>query len=94
MTYKEVFHPKIKSDLKKLSKSVVEEIKNRHLDIISLNPLENKKLKGNLSNLYSYHFRNSRVEYRIVYDIRESEIIFYYMMAKRENFYKNIQSRI
>lgn len=84
--YKEEFHPKVKSDLKKIDKSVVQHIKNKHLDIILDNPL---------SHLYSYHFRENRVEYRIAYEVVDKDkIIFYYMVAKRENFYKNIQSRI
>ena len=95
MLYKEEFHPKVKSDLKKIDKSVVQHIKNKHLDIILDNPLSNEKLKGHLSHLYSYHFRENRVEYRIAYEVVDKDkIIFYYMVAKRENFYKNIQSRI
>lgn len=56
MIYKEEFHPKIKSDLKKIDKSVVKNIKKRHLDIILNNPLESKKLKGRLLDLYAYHY--------------------------------------
>ncbi len=95
MIYKEEFHPKIKSDLKKIDKSVVKNIKNKHLNMILDNPLESEKLKGTLSHLYAYHFKENRVEYRIAYEVVENDkIIFYYMMAKRENFYKSIQLRV
>ena len=94
MIYKEEFHPKIKSDLKKIDKSVVQNIRNKHLNNILNNPLANEKLKGKLSDLYSYHFKENRVEYRIAYEVIENDkIVFYYMIAKRENFYKSIQLR-
>jgi len=47
-----------------------------------------------LSNLYSYHFRENKVEYRIAYEVKEETVIFYYMIGKRENLYKNIETRI
>ena len=48
MEYSESFHPKFKSDLKKIDKSVEKE---KHLDIILENPTEADTLKGKLSNL-------------------------------------------
>jgi addiction module RelE/StbE family toxin len=80
--------------LKKIDKSVVNKIKNTHLDNISKSPLVNDRLKGELKDLYSYHFKEQSVEYRIAYAIEDDEIIFYMMIAKRENFYKKIKSRI
>jgi len=94
MVFKEEFHSKIKSDLKQLDKSVVSNIKNIHLDKIIKNPYECEKLKGNLSQIYSYHFRENRVDYRIAYEIKDDVILFYYMIAKRENFYKSLEKRV
>ncbi|MEA3288610.1 MAG: type II toxin-antitoxin system mRNA interferase toxin, RelE/StbE family [Campylobacterota bacterium] len=94
-TYREEFHPKIKSDLKKIDKNVVKKVKETHLDNILTNPHSAETLKGKLSNIYSYHFRENKVDYRIAYEVLEDDtIIFYYMVAKRENFYKTIESRI
>ena len=95
MIYNESFHPKFKSDLKKIDKSAVKEIKDLHLDIILKNPYNANKLKGKLSHLRSYHFQKLKTQYRIVYQILEDDkILFYYMVATRENFYKKLDSRI
>ena len=91
--FNEEFHPKIKSDLKKIDRGVVKKIKSLHLDNILSNPYKYEMLKGNLSNLYSYHFKENLVEYRIAYEIRDDVIIFYYMIASRENFYKKVENR-
>ncbi len=91
--FKEKFHPKIKSDLKKLDKGVVVSIREKHLDTILKDPYKNNKLKGSLSLLYSYHFKENATEYRIAYEIIDNEILFYLMIAKRENFYKKIKTR-
>ncbi|SFV65696.1 hypothetical protein MNB_SV-13-1766 [hydrothermal vent metagenome] len=95
MVFAEAFHPKFKSDLKKIDKSVAKEIKEKHLSIILDNPLLHELLKGKLSPLYSYHFQKNGTQYRIAYEIRENDkIIFHYMIATRENFYKKLENRI
>ncbi len=88
------FHPKFKSDLKKIDKSVAKEVKEKHLDVILKNPFTYEKLKGKLSHFYSYHFQVHSTQYRIAYKILENEeIVFYYMIASRENFYKKLTQR-
>ncbi len=95
MDYSESFHPKFKSDLKKIDKSVVKEIKEKHLDIILEDPTKSETLKGKLSHLYSYHFQKNGTQYRIAYEVLEDDkIIFHYMVATRENFYKKLENRI
>jgi addiction module RelE/StbE family toxin len=95
MEYSESFHPKFKSDIKKIDKSVAKEIKDKHLDIILENPTEADRLKGQLSNLYSYHFQKNGTQYRIAYEILEDDkIVFHYMVATRENFYKKLEKRV
>lgn len=95
MSYKELFHPKFKSDLKKIDKSVIKEIKERHLDTILKAPLNQERLKGKLSSLYSYHFQKNKIHYRIAYEVLEEEkVVFHYMVSTRENFYKRLESRL
>ena len=94
MEFKEEFHPKIKSDLKKIDKTVANKIRTTHLNNILKNPYKYDLLKGDLKNLYSNHFVENRVDYRIVYEIINNIVIFYYMIGKRENFYKTTKRRI
>lgn len=95
MAFADAFHPKFKSDLKKIDKSVTKEIKEKHLDIILNNPMENEPLKGKLSHIRSYHFQKNSVQYRIAYEVLEDEeVLFHYMVATRENFYKKLENRI
>jgi len=94
MAYVDAFHPKFKSDLKKIDKSVAKEIKEKHLDIILNNPLKNALLKGKLSHIRSYHFQKNTTQYRIAYEVLEDEeVIFHYMVATRENFYTKLEQR-
>ena len=94
MKYREEFHPKVKNDLKKIDKQVVKKIKEIHLNKILDAPCDNPMLKGKLSHIYSYHFKENKTEYRIAYSIEDGYIVFYYMIAKRENFYEKIKNRI
>jgi mRNA-degrading endonuclease RelE of RelBE toxin-antitoxin system len=67
MSYKDEYHPKIKTDLKKLDKTVVKEIYDIHIDKILKEPRASEKLHGTLSGFLSYHFKKNRVDYRIAY---------------------------
>jgi len=93
MDYVEKFHPKFRNDLKKLEKSIIKDIKDIHLKKIYKNPFSYDKLKGKLSSLRSYHFKSNTICYRIAYEIVDNQIIFYYMVAKRENFYNKLSKR-
>jgi len=95
MAFAEAFHSTFKSDLKKIDKSVAKEIKEIHLDIILKNPTSYELLKGKLSHIYSYHFKKNSTQYRIAYEIIEKEeVVFHYMVASRENFYKKLEDRV
>ena len=94
MEFEKKFHPKIKSDLKKLDKQIIKKIKNIHIQNIAKNPYNYPKLKGNLSNFFSYHFRENKVDYRIAYEIIDQNIVLYLIIAKRENFYNHLLKRI
>jgi mRNA-degrading endonuclease RelE of RelBE toxin-antitoxin system len=65
MAFVDAYHPKFKSDLKKIDKSAAKEIKEKHLDIILNNPMGNELLKGKLSHIRSYHFQKNSTQYRI-----------------------------
>ena len=95
MAFVDAFHPKFKSDLKKIDKAVAKEIKEKHLDIILNNPTSTQSLKGKLSHIRSYHFQKNTTQYRIAYEILENDkIIFHLMVATRENFYKKLENRL
>jgi len=91
--FKELFHPKIKKDLKKIDKQVIKEIKEVHLVKIKSDPFKYEELSGDLKGVYSYHFRKNSVDYRIAYEVVDNEIIYYLMIAKRENFYDLLKGR-
>ena len=43
----------------------------------------------------SYHFQKNSTQYRIAYEVlKDDEIVFHYMVATRENFYKKLENRI
>jgi addiction module RelE/StbE family toxin len=95
MSYKDEYHPKVKSDLKKLDRAVAREIHDEHIDRILLEPFAYETLHGDLEGVVSYHFRKNKVEYRIAYSVDETEQIVYFLMfGKRENFYEILKRRL
>ncbi len=94
MIFEKRFHPKIKSDLKKIDRQLIQEIKEIHINNIAKDPYSYPTLKGKLSKFYSYHFRKNRVEYRIIYEIVDKSVIVFMMIAKRENIYENVLKRV
>ena len=95
LKYKDKYHPQIKKDLKKLDKNIIKVIKEKHIDIILQKPQISEQLSGNLSGIYSYHFKHTGNNYRISYLIDEDEkIVYFLMIGKRENFYKILSRRI
>jgi addiction module RelE/StbE family toxin len=95
MSYKDSYHPKIKSDLKKIDISASREIKAVHLDKILNNPYAAEQLYGNLAGVWSYHFRKNNVDYRISYSIDETQkAVYFLMIGKRENFYEILRRRL
>ncbi len=51
MAFADAFHPKFKSDLKKIDKSASKDIKEKHLDIILNNPMGNELLPQKFQKL-------------------------------------------
>ncbi len=95
MSYKDEYHPRVKSDLKKRDKSIVREIYDIHLENILHEPYRGEKLQGDLEDVSSYHFRKNKVDYRIAYSIEEvKNIVYFLMVGKRENFYEILRRRL
>jgi len=96
MSYKDKYHPKIKSDLKKLNKGAVRQIFDDHIGKILRDPHRaGEGLHGSLEGISSYHFRHDRVEYRIAFAIEEDlKTVYILMVGKRENFYEILRRRL
>ena len=96
MPYKDAYHPKIKSDLKKLDKPVAKEIFDTHIDKILLDPhTAGEALHGSLLGIWSYHFTRNKVGYRIAYAVKEeSRTVYVLMIGKRESFYEILRRRL
>jgi len=96
MSYKDEYHPKTKSDIKKLDKAVAREVFDTHINKILHDPYqEGEALHGSLEGISSYHFRQNRVEYRIAFAVEEeSKTVYILMIGKRENFYEILRRRL
>ena len=96
MPYKDAYHPKIKSDLKKLDKPVVRELFDTHIDKILIDPHHaGEALSGDLEGVSTYHFRLNKFEYRIAFAINEeAKTVYVLMIGKRENFYDILKRRL
>ncbi len=95
MSYRDEYHPKVKSDLRKLDRAVIREINNVYIDKILQNPLIGENLHGDMEGIYSYHFRKNKVDYRIAYSLKESEkVVSFLMIGKRESFYEVLKRRL
>jgi len=93
--FEDKYHPGVKKDLKKLDRPVIEEIRTVHIQKILTNPFTFDALHGDLAGLYSYHFRQNRVDYRISYMVNQtSQMVFVLMIGTRENFYNILKKRL
>ena len=95
MPYKDEYHPKVRSDLKKLDKSVARDIYDIQLDNVLGEPHMGQELHGELEGISTFHFRKNKVDYRIAYSINEAKrVVYFLMIAKRENFYDLLKRRL
>lgn len=89
--FKLVVTPSAKRSLKKLPRSVREDLL-KSAQILVDNPLSGEKLTGALNFLYSFHFKSGGVEYRLAYTIDEKQkLIIIHFSHTRENFYDKIR---
>lgn len=95
MSYRDEYHPKVKSDIKKLDRDVVKELFSVHIEKILRDPYTEERLHGDLEGVFSYHFRKNKVDYRVAYAIEDAEMIVYILMiGKRESFYEILKRRL
>ena len=96
MSYRDEYHPKTKTDIKKLDKAVIRELFDTHINKILLDPHGvGEVLHGSLKGISSYHFFKNRVEYRVAFAVKEeSQTVYILMIGKRENFYEILQRRL
>ncbi len=82
-------------DIKRLSPEVQKYIFDKIFPLLKTNPkFMAQRLKGELSYLWKYRFSFKSVAYRIVYEIREKElIVLVFAVGTRENFYKDLRRR-
>ena len=95
LMYKDLYHPAVKKDLKKIDKNARDDIKETWIPKLLSKPFGGEELTGPLAGIRSYHFSVGRVQYRIAYSINENEhIIKMLMIAKRESFYQILKRRL
>ena len=89
-----IFHPAVKKDLKKIEKSVADEIRGRHFVRIKENPFAAENLLHIFKGLKSYHFKSGNTEYRIIYEVYEDKnVIAVLLIGKREHLYEKLRRR-
>lgn len=96
LIYEPELHPNIKKDLKKIDRQFLSAIKEDHIkNKLLIDPYIGEPLTGNLSGIWSYHLKLNKTEYRIANSIfEEKKQIYIYMVSKRENFYRDLKSRL
>lgn len=76
---------------KKLPKEILARLQIEFEEISKTPFTVGQRLKGELSQFYSRHFKQNNVNYRIVYSIVESkQEVIVHKAGTRENFYKNL----
>lgn len=87
MVYKVVYHRKIKKDLKKLDRHIINRFFNIVNEKISKNPRNGIRLKGR----YKYLWRYRIGDFRVIYSIIDKEVKIHILrMCHRSNVYDNI----
>jgi mRNA-degrading endonuclease RelE of RelBE toxin-antitoxin system len=85
----------VKKDLKKLPKNILTKIEQA-FSIIASDPYKSgEKLSGGLAGFFSFHFKITKIEYRIIYEILpNNQIIFILIIGTRENMYDKLKRRV
>lgn len=85
----------VRKDLKKLSYEVRQMVKQKYLPILEQDPYVGLQLQYEFKGLWSYHFSEKGVDYRIVYEIYpEKKLVVLILIGKREKFYEQLKRRI
>ncbi len=92
--YEIYFGTAVRKDLKNLSKNIQNKVEEIFI-LLSKNPLIGDSLKGEFLGFFSYHFKTQNTEYRIIYDIKDKElIVLIVLVGTRENIYKQLKRRL
>ena len=92
--YQIYFGTAVKKDLRKLPKNIQSKIDGIFF-LLSENPFLGEGLAGEFLGYYSYHFKNQKTEYRIIYNIKAKElIVLIVLVGTRENIYKQLKRRL
>lgn len=92
--YEIYFGSAVKKDLKKLPKNIQNKV-DAVFALLSSNPKSGEGLGGEFLGFYSYHFKEQKTEYRIIYSIKdELLIVLIILVGTRENIYKQLKRRI
>lgn len=92
--YKIEISSAVKKDIKNLPKNIQKKIDDAFA-LLSSNPQVGVGLSGEFNDYFSYHFKVSKVEYRIIYKIYESElVVLVVLVGTRENIYKQLKRRV
>ncbi|OGG86582.1 hypothetical protein A3B87_02025 [Candidatus Kuenenbacteria bacterium RIFCSPHIGHO2_02_FULL_39_13] len=93
--YEIKFRKSVKKDFKRLDSGAREMIVGEILPALSLNPRQGEKFRTKKISLWKFGFSFNGVEYRIIYDIYEQElVILVIMIGSRENFYRKLNLRL
>jgi len=85
----------VRKDLKRLERSLQEEIRSKHFPKIKDDPAQGSSLVGEFRGLRSYHFSYRGTDYRIVYEVfEEEEVMLILMLGKREGLYQALRRRL
>lgn len=88
-----LFSSPAEKDLKRLPRTVQEELRLEHIPKLADNPRIGKMLHGPLRGYFSYDFWSGGTSYRIAYEIMEKDVVIL-MLKTRDNFYKRFSKRV
>jgi len=85
----------VRKDLRRLERSLQEEIRSQHFPRIREDPACGYPLVGEFQGLRSHHFSYRGTDYRIVYEVFEEKgAVVVLMLGKREGFYQALRRRL
>lgn len=85
----------VHKDVKRLDHPIQRALREIHFPRIKENPCKGEILHGSLKGVWSYHFRFSRTQYRIAYEVLEKEqAVLLIMIGKRGDFYEALIRRL
>jgi mRNA-degrading endonuclease RelE of RelBE toxin-antitoxin system len=84
----------VKKDIRQLSPAVAVAIEREHFPALKSDPRLGEPLRHEFKGLWSYHFSNLGIQYRIIYEIDAAhQIIYVLLIGARENLYDRLRRR-